>query len=361
MPRILASLIVLAALVSAEEPKPKTLPPSLRDRADQALMAKKYEEALALYRKWLEADPRDANGWYNFACGLALSGDKPGALDALDNAVLAGWSDVDHMRKDPDLASLREDPRFEAAAKAVKPHGGRAPATFTRHFAKATTLGSYIVMLPPDYDASGDKTYPVCVILHGSGSTELGHGRVADRLGREGVIYIAPRALHPHIGAIVGRRQPGFTVWPPEKVESPDPMTLHAAWVLTCVDDAARRYRVRPGKFWVWGHSQGAAGAHAVACIAPGRVAGYLAYAGYFEDRLQPEVLALFQRHNLKPVLVHGRKDTVVLPKETETAKAKLEEAGVRVVVHMTDGTHGLDDTVTKLSREWLDAGPRKP
>ncbi|MHC4959222.1 MAG: TPR end-of-group domain-containing protein [Planctomycetota bacterium] len=361
MLRILACLTVLAALAFAEEPTPPTLPPSLRDRADEALMAKKYAESLKLYRQWLEADPRDSNGWYNFACALALSGDKPAALDALGNSVTAGWSDKDHPRKDPDLASVRDDPRFEAALKRIKPHGGRAPTTFVRHFAKTTTLGSYIVMLPPDYATSGEKTYPVCVILHGSGSTELGHGRVADKFGRDGVIYVAPRALHPHVGAIIGRKQPGFTVWPPEKVETPNPMDLHAAWVLTCVDDVAKRYRVRPGRFWVWGHSQGAAGAHAVACAAPERVAGYLAYAGYFEDRLQPETLALFKKHGVQPVLVHGRKDTVVLPKETETAEAKLKEAGVAVTVHWTDGTHRIDETVEKHSLAWLAAGPRKP
>ena len=50
------------------------------------------------------------------------------------------------------------------------------------------------VYLPPDYDSeeNRDRTWPICVILHGSGSTETAHGSFANTFGRHGVIYVAP-------------------------------------------------------------------------------------------------------------------------------------------------------------------------
>jgi len=50
---------------------------------------------------------------YNLACALAQSGRPGDALDALDRSVSAGMPDADLARNDPDLASIRADPRFE--------------------------------------------------------------------------------------------------------------------------------------------------------------------------------------------------------------------------------------------------------
>src|SRR5262245_60532691 len=59
------------------------------------------------------------------------------------------------------------------------------------------TLGFYAVFLPEAYSKS-DQRYPLVVILHGSGSTELNHGQLANDFGREQAIYVAPRAPYPH-------------------------------------------------------------------------------------------------------------------------------------------------------------------
>jgi hypothetical protein len=51
---------------------------------------------------------------YNLACLDALDGDADGAIEWLEGAVGAGYTDADWMAEDPDLESLHGDPRFEA-------------------------------------------------------------------------------------------------------------------------------------------------------------------------------------------------------------------------------------------------------
>jgi len=50
---------------------------------------------------------------YNLACARARAGQLPGALAALEGAVREGFDDAEGMARDPDLAPLRGQERFE--------------------------------------------------------------------------------------------------------------------------------------------------------------------------------------------------------------------------------------------------------
>jgi tetratricopeptide (TPR) repeat protein len=116
--------------------------------ATAALRAGDVETAWATYEKVLASDPAGAGYWleigsalaqrkdypraiealrlatageaergrasYNLACVLALTGERAGALDAVERAVSVGFGNRALYRQDDDLASLRGDPRFEA-------------------------------------------------------------------------------------------------------------------------------------------------------------------------------------------------------------------------------------------------------
>jgi len=64
-------------------------------------------------------DPEDAGVAYNVACLYALEGVNDKALDALEQALRAGFGDRDWISHDPDLASLRDDPRFQSLVEHV--------------------------------------------------------------------------------------------------------------------------------------------------------------------------------------------------------------------------------------------------
>lgn len=76
--------------------------------------AGKYEEAIPAHEKAAGFERYRTRGLYNLACALALTGDKAAAIEALERAAEAGFTNVTALRGDQDLASLQGEPGFEA-------------------------------------------------------------------------------------------------------------------------------------------------------------------------------------------------------------------------------------------------------
>jgi predicted esterase len=338
---------------------PENLGPSYREKAEAALGASDWPAAEDHYLAWLAADPGDANSWYNLACVQALQGKQEPAMLSFQASLAAGFDQLEHARRDGDLESLRDDPRFEEALAAAEERAkaGDVP-DMERHVLGAASMGTYVALLPPDY-ATSERSYPVCIVLHGSGSSETGHARVSAPLGREGVIYLAPRALQAHVGATIASGRAGWTVWPPEapsEASELNPMALHVEWVFACLDDAMERYRIDPDRVAIWGHSQGAAGALSCAARHPDRVHAVCAYAGYYpvEEITDARIAAMIE-NGVAIHLAHARDDRVVEPKTTEELETRLREA--RAAFHVAwfdNGGHGLFPDVVEWSKRWL-------
>lgn len=73
-----------------------------------------YSEGLRVDERLSQLCSEDPLVWYNLGCSLALTGGKEDALEALSRALELGYDDYEWMKKDPDLAVLRGDPRFES-------------------------------------------------------------------------------------------------------------------------------------------------------------------------------------------------------------------------------------------------------
>src|SRR2546422_810149 len=70
------------------------------------------DEALAWYKRSLEADPRFGDAFYNMACVYALQQQPELAFRYLRLAALNHYSEREATEKDPDLTSLHGDPRW---------------------------------------------------------------------------------------------------------------------------------------------------------------------------------------------------------------------------------------------------------
>ena len=85
---------------------------SIERRVYECFVSGDYEQAVALIKKHLETSPNDAGMLYNLACAYCLLHDYDNSASSLLKAFKAGFSDIEHMRNDPDLQGLRDHPTF---------------------------------------------------------------------------------------------------------------------------------------------------------------------------------------------------------------------------------------------------------
>lgn len=78
------------------------------------------------HQKGLEIDlhltrlrPESKVAQYNLACSYALTRQHEKALDCLERALALGYQDAEHLRQDPDLSTLRNDPRFQTLLEKI--------------------------------------------------------------------------------------------------------------------------------------------------------------------------------------------------------------------------------------------------
>ncbi len=99
----------------SEDPRAATM------RAVSLCRVGRTEEGLSWGKRALELDPKDAGVRYNVACLYAVQGEVDRALDCLEEALRVGFGNREWLERDPDLDSLRGDPRFHALLRGREP------------------------------------------------------------------------------------------------------------------------------------------------------------------------------------------------------------------------------------------------
>lgn len=74
-------------------------------------------EGMRWVDKALRVDPSDPGVHYNVACTLAVAGENERALDHIERAMELGFAGMKWLSNDPDLVSIKDHPRFQAAIK----------------------------------------------------------------------------------------------------------------------------------------------------------------------------------------------------------------------------------------------------
>jgi hypothetical protein len=185
-----------------------------------------------------------ASSYYNLACAHALLGHRDEAMEALALAKLAGFANRNLMRADPDLESVRDDPRF------VLPVERRYDVLDV-----GDSRGlPYSLDLPPDYDPDG--VYPVLV----------GPGDAEPNPEEPGSLYWGEDAV-----------QRGWIVVESPAFVSPDPVEKTGK----LLDHIEAQYHIEGGRFHLAAFGVSAVGAFQVAMAMPERVHSVTAVPGY--------------------------------------------------------------------------------
>lgn len=98
-----------------------------------------YQRGLELVQEAYELAPQDSRVLYYLACFHALTGDEEEALGFLERAVDGGFYSPTHIVNDPDLATLRDDPRYEKALAQAREHAAGMTEKQSATWAKGMT------------------------------------------------------------------------------------------------------------------------------------------------------------------------------------------------------------------------------
>ena len=253
--------------------------------------------------------------------------------------------------------------------------GGFATAAEYRHHALIQkSVGFYAVYLPPDYDQKDQqqRTYDVCVMLHGRGRTEVDHVALANALGREGMIYVAPRAPFLYARKVLKKNVLGWTAiptfpkewggkqspsFPKEETVALQYERLYTDWIADCLADARQRYRVKANRVMVVGHSEGAEFAHQFAMDHSDLVRGYVAYAGYFHEAIMATdaSAAFLKKAGVTPFIAHSERDPYVPVATSKQWVAYLQRYGVpHEKMFIRERNHEIASSVIPAIRKFI-------
>jgi hypothetical protein len=333
---VIGAVAALAATARAQTvPPPSEAPVPWVIQAERLLEENKPQEAMAAAEQAAAANPDNPHAWfilarachasgdldrainaghraaafaavrasafYNLACAYALKGDKTDAFKALTGAKRAGFADRDLMMKDPDLASLRDDPRF------VLPQQRNY---FTLKLAGDAEL-PFSVDLPVGFDPS--KAYPVLIAP--------GHGKKIE--GNWGGLFW---------GEDTSQRG-WITVECPSFLLT-DPVTV----TLQLLDEIARRYKVEGGRFHLACYGPSSGPAFAIAMAAPARIKSLIAAPGFpvTDDDNELRKLA-----GMRINLIVGSLDAIWL-NESQRAYTRLQGLGIDCYLEIVPGANHL-------------------
>jgi len=184
-------------------------------------------------------------------------------------------------------------------------------ATFDWKIQRSGEL-KYLLYLPPDYQASGDKRWPLMLFLHGSGE----RGSEVQKVAVHGPLKLVKQGTNfPFI--IVAPQCPAGETW------QNDPL-------LQLLDQVEHKYRVDTRRVYLTGLSMGGYGTWSLGLRHPERFAALVPICG--GDNLIDVVLgprdkpADFKR--LAIWAFHGAKDNVVPVSESKRLVDQLQKIG---------------------------------
>lgn len=327
-------------------------------RAYNALRADNNELAAKLFGIYLENQPNDERGWYNYACILARLGQDSAAMKALEASAIAGFARPDWVVQDPDLENLRGDSMFTVLVERMrKTQTDQQSRKGGVRWLEQSRVGCYELFLPKDYDLSSNIALPVVYYLHG-GSGTLKEGRkVANRLTKEGFAVILIEAPYRSLDGLGHDHQPTGTIPEGTQVGFKPILTaaneLNAGWYRKVLNDAGTVARLDRKRVAFLGFSQGAFQVFYTLAMDPKPYAAAAIIGGRIPETVnKAESFSAFGKKDGKVLLLYGDADGVGDP---DAVKAVLDEAGVKTEITIYPGVdHRVTDQMVDDFAVWV-------
>jgi tetratricopeptide (TPR) repeat protein len=200
-------MLTLAALLNAQEgSKSYTV-----EQANAFFQAKDWESAARAYESIVKQEPSNGQAWlqlglsyhnlqkydlaisayeaadklqfalarthYNLACAYSLMNNKERAFEWLNKALEAGFAQAQSLEGDPDLANLRDDPRFKHALE-VADKNARPCEYSDKHRAFDFWIGEWDLFNPQGQQVGSNSIQKIlngCVIYENWTSARSGY------------------------------------------------------------------------------------------------------------------------------------------------------------------------------------------
>jgi predicted peptidase len=130
----------------------------------------------------------------------------------------------------------------------------------------------YVLFMPKDYDAGGDKKYPVILFLHGAGETKGGK----------------QQPVEVGIGPAIKKREKDFpfiVIFPQAQTFGWQASSPNADRALAILDGVMKEFKTDPGRVYLTGLSMGGGGTWSIAAKYPERWAAIAPVCGFIDKK----------------------------------------------------------------------------
>jgi len=319
-------------------------------KAQAAYEAKNYEEAARLYLYIIRLERADAGSLYNLSCCYALLGRADLASKYLLRAVKAGFTDFEHIAKDPDFDQVRSDPAFTETTKSLAAMDAKSKEGAGNFFRfKAPALMNCGIHLPETYDPA--KSYPMIVGLHGYGDLSDNFVKLWRAFPETDVIFVAPEAPY---ALRQGGKHVGFS-WGPEGVNDEKAWIagsrLSEEYIADLVGVLRREYH--PSKVYLMGFSQGCSMTYTIGIKYYSLFAGLFCFGGWLaKDEIGMD--AIKAAKGLPVFVCHASDDPVVAFDAAVQARQTLTDCGYSITSIDFKGGHRIDRDALKQITDWI-------
>lgn len=192
---------------------------------------------------------------------------------------------------------------------------------------------------------------PLLVLLHGKGANEDDLFSLAEHFDPR-FIVVSLRAPH--------EMAPGYYRWyertgtPENSVFDEKEIEKSRIWLIQAINDLVTGLGADPRQVHLFGFSQGAAMALALALTAPRHLRSVVSIAGRLLAACAPHAVPASAMRHLTLLIQHGSEDDLVLPSESVATCQLFAELGVAIGIRNYKAGHTVSPGMLKDALEFL-------